>query len=630
MQKRSPKLEMSVTRRTECGDALRADLEHLSAIIAAQYDIMTAERDLDTVMTLIAERTQALTDADGVAIELADGDEMVYHVASGTVTPYVGMQLRSAAILAGHSVRRGKTLRCDDTQTDPRVDRLACQRLDLRSMIVVPLQSGYTVMGTLIVLSHRVNRFDDRDMQTLSLMAGLITAALGHAARFEAKQALVAERTAALDYQTLHDALTGLPNRVLLRDRLGQAALGAQRNGTAMALLLIDLDRFKDVNDTFGHRYGDLLLQQVARRLQGVLRPSETVARLGGDEFAALLPIVADVADATQTAHELLTALDQPVVVEGHSFDVGASIGVALCPDHGRDEQTLLRRADIAMYVAKHNRGGYAVYDAEQDHHSPDRLALMGELRQAIEQGRLVMHYQPQVDVVTHEVCGVEALVRWPHPRHGLMLPHAFIPLAEHTGLIKPLSMWILDAALTQYEVWARAGLALTMAINLSTRNLQDAQMIDHIARSLSVHHVPATALTVEITESAIMADPAYARKILTRLSALGVRLSIDDFGTGYSSLAYLKRLPMDELKIDKSFLLDAATDSNNGVIVRSIISLGHNLGLTVVAEGVENVQAWQALTDLHCDVAQGYYLGRPVPAADLTQSLISDQKALG
>ena len=313
-----------------------------------------------------------------------------------------------------------------------------------------------------------------------------------------------------------------------------------------------------------------------------------------------------------------MRTLEEPFMVEGLALAVGASIGIALCPEHARDTDTLLRRADVAMYVAKRNNQGYAVYDRAQDQHSPDRLALAGELWQAIERGQMVLHYQPKLDLADGHVCGVEALVRWQHPQYGLVPPDQFIPLAEQTGLIDPLSTWVLDAALRQSQIWRRQGLDLTMAVNLSMRTLHDPRLPATIADLLERWSVPAESLHVEITESSLMAEPTRALEILERLRAMGVGITIDDFGTGYSSLAYLKRLPVNDLKIDRSFVMDMVSDESARVIVHSTIDLAHNLGLRVIAEGVEDAETWAMLRELGCDQMQGFYASRALPAAEL------------
>src|SRR6266508_2561405 len=432
-----------------------------------------------------------------------------------------------------------------------------------------------------------------------------------------------------LHHQAFHDPLTGLPNRTLLHDRTDQAIRGADRELTPAALLLLDLDRFKEVNDTLGHHYGDQLLTLVGDRLRGTLREVDTVARLGGDEFAVLMHKTATAEGAVEVAKKLIAGFDEPFLIEGLTLDVEASIGVALYPEHAGTSEELLQRADIAMYVAKETHAGFVLFDPAQDQHSPRRLALLGELRRAIESDQLVLHYQPKVDAHSGRVLGVEALVRWQHPDHGLIPPGEFIPLAERTGLIGPLTHYVLDAALRQCQQWRQAGHELAVAVNISARRLLDVEFPDEVASLLARWEVPARLLVVEITESTIMADPDRALEILGRLDAMGVQLSIDDFGTGYSSMAYLKSLPVHELKVDRSFVTQMNSDSRDAVIVRSTIDLGRNLGLRVVAEGVEDQTTLQELDVLGCDAIQGYYVSRPVPPDDLIRWLEQHQAAL-
>jgi diguanylate cyclase (GGDEF)-like protein len=427
------------------------------------------------------------------------------------------------------------------------------------------------------------------------------------------------ERQAAENqHQALHDGLTSLPNRALLHDRIGQAIRHADRELVPAALAMLDLDRFKEVNDTLGHHYGDRLLVQVGRRLQGVLREVDTVARLGGDEFAVLLPRIGTADSAAIVARKLQAALENPFVVDGLSLDVEASIGLAMYPDHGEDPDELLQHADIAMYVAKETHTGFVLFDPKLDQHSPRRLTLLGELRQAIDTGQLVLHYQPKVDAHTQQVLGVEALVRWEHPTHGLIPPGDFIPLAERTGLIGPLTHYVLDAALQQCRAWQRTGHELSVAVNVSARRLLDLTFPDEVTALLTRWEVPARLLMVEITEHTIMADPAHALEVLGRLDKMGVQVSIDDFGTGYSSMAHLKSLPVHELKVDRSFVSQMVSNTRDAVIVRSTVDLGRNLGLRVVAEGVEDSRTLQQLDVLGCDAIQGYYISRPMPSDDL------------
>jgi len=420
-----------------------------------------------------------------------------------------------------------------------------------------------------------------------------------------------------MEHRALHDALTGLPNRALLHDRFEQALRVVDRSGACAGLLLLDLDRFKEVNDTFGHHYGDELLRQIGPRLTGVLRSVDTVARLGGDEFAVLLPGVRDEGAATNIANALLGALARPFHVEGIEVDVEASIGIVIAGKHGTDPITLMQRADIAMYVAKTQHLGAFVYDPDMDGNSASKLALVGDLRRALERGELILYYQPKVSVTTGDLVGAEALVRWQHPEHGLIFPDAFIPLAERTGLIGPLTNFVINAALAQARTWLDAGRPLPVAVNLSARNLHDAGLVEQVCQLLDVYGVPAYLLELEITESAIMIDPVRARQMLGQLSELGVRLSIDDFGAGYTSLSQLADMPIDEIKIDRSFVMRMADDPNSALIVSSVVELGHNLGMTLVAEGVESAADLNQLAGLGCDVAQGFHFSRAIPAAE-------------
>jgi diguanylate cyclase (GGDEF)-like protein/PAS domain S-box-containing protein len=421
----------------------------------------------------------------------------------------------------------------------------------------------------------------------------------------------------ALRHMALHDELTGLPNRTLLQDRMAQAILAARRGNSPLTLLLVDLDRFKEINDTFGHEYGDLLLEQIGPRLRGVLRTSDTVARLGGDEFGILLPTT-DAESGAAVAQQVLRILEAPFELDDQRVEIGASIGVASYPLHGDDAATLLRGADVAMYVAKRGETGVVVYSTEQDHYSAERLALGSELRLAVENHELLLHFQPKLDMRDGTLVGVEALVRWQHPLRGFLPPGEFIPLAEQTGLIYALTEWVLKAALRQHEAWRQLGLDIPVAVNLSRRTLHDPRLPEMVAALLDRYGMPPSALVLEITESSLMADPLRAGENLTQLRAQGVQISIDDFGSGYSSLDSLKNLSVDELKIDQSFVQAMATDSKARAIVRAIIDLADALELRVVAEGVEDGATWDVLAGLGCDVAQGYFLSRPIDATEL------------
>jgi diguanylate cyclase (GGDEF)-like protein/PAS domain S-box-containing protein len=488
-----------------------------------------------------------------------------------------------------------------------------------RAQAVAHLEQARTGQRQHFSFRHRLASGDIRDVDVYSGPLTIGGQALLYSIVHDVTARVRAEQ--ALRHQARHDALTGLPNRAFLHERVAAACDDADAAARPRALLLLDLDHFKEVNDTFGHERGDALLREVADRLRGAVRADDTVARLGGDEFAVLLP-GADAAGAARVATDLRAALDAPLQVAGQALRVGASVGIALGPVHGADGPTLLRHADVAMDAAKRARSGHAIYDPTQDQHSPARLALVGDLRDAIEGGALTLHYQPQVDLASGRVCGVEALVRWPHPERGLIPPDAFIPLAEQTGLIAPLTNWVLGEAIRQGRAWQRAGLLLGVSVNLSMWNLHDPALPDRVASLLQEHGLSPAWLRLELTESALMADTDRTMDVLARLSALGVRLGVDDFGSGYSSLAYLKRLPVDELKIDKGFVRALATDATDAAIVASTVALGHALGLRVVAEGIEDRATWDLLVAQGCDVAQGYYLSRPLPAEALARWL--------
>jgi len=422
----------------------------------------------------------------------------------------------------------------------------------------------------------------------------------------------------ALRHLALHDSLTGLPNRALLQDRVATALAAARRTGQPVALLVLDLDQFKEINDTLGHPMGDRMLEQVGARLATVLRDCDTVARLGGDEFAVLLTVNADRANAERVAIRIRDALAEPFDLVGIAVQTAASVGIVLSPEHGTDAETLTQRADIAMYNAKRSGRGYAFYAAEDDRSSLRRLALVGELRRALEREELVLHYQPQIDVNTGDVIGVEALVRWQHPDHGLLPPSEFIELAEVSGSIQPLTKWVVRTAVKQAAALAAAGHDLVMSANVSARNLYDPDLVKGIADDLATFGLPPERLMLELTESELVDDPSQVMTVLSLVSGMGVRLAIDDFGTGWSSLANLTRLPMHQIKIDRSFVSQMLHGGDDAVIVRSIVDLGHNLGLAVVAEGVEDELTLSALAALGCDQAQGYLISRAVPADQL------------
>jgi diguanylate cyclase (GGDEF)-like protein len=428
-----------------------------------------------------------------------------------------------------------------------------------------------------------------------------------------------AQAVQAKEHLALHDVLTGLPNRRLFVERLATALHTAQQSGAQVGVLLVDLDRFKEVNDQLGHHIGDLLLQAIGPALTGQVGHQVTVARMGGDEFALCLPQVDGADEAVRVAKRIIGRLTRPFTIEGYTIDIGASIGIALYPEHAEGLSTILQRADTAMYVAKESRGGFEVYAEARDPQRRQRITSPSDLRRATELGELVLHFQPKAEVSTGHARGVEALVRWNHPAFGLVGPAEFVPLAERAGLIGPMTTFVLARALEQCARWRDEGIDLRLAVNLSVQSLYDEAFPGLVAGLLERSDVPASGLVLDVTENTVMADPRRAQRVLAELGALGVTLAIDDFGTGYSSLAYLKQLPVSELKIDKSFVLGMATDSDDAVIVHSTIDLGQKFGLEVVAEGVESLRVWRLLHRLGCDLAQGSFVCPPLAADELT-----------
>ena len=537
-------------------------------------------------------------DNDRVDWLVLDGDS---DIPVRTLAPSLHPSL-AALVETGHTVVGSKTVR------DPRIRAHLAQR-GQRDCIVAPLIADGEVIGILSVANRLgdVSTFDSHDGRLFETIAAHTSVTL--------QNARLVDR---LRHEALHDNLTGLPNRVLFQQRLADVLARQRPTDLQVAVMLIDLDRFKEINDTLGHATGDLLLQEVADRLRLSVADRVTVARLGGDEFALLDPAQTGRDGAVALAKRLRDELHRPFAYQDLELEVSATIGVAVAPGHGRDASTLLRHADVAMYSAKNTPTGVADYGENLDEHSPRKLALVGELRAVIDRGGLELHYQPKIDMQTGRVIGVEALVRWHHPTQGLVPPDEFVPIAERTGLIGPMTDFVLRTALAQCRRWQDAGHDLSVAVNLSARSLLDADLVDGIARALAVSGVDAAKLVLEITETSVMSDAEYAMGVLNRLSSMGCMLAIDDFGTGYSSLSYLKRLPVDEVKIDKSFVLNMHDDENDAVIVRSIIDLARNLGLEVVAEGVETLTAWDALRAMGCDTAQGYFISRPLPAEQL------------
>ncbi len=729
------------------------DVSVLRAVIAMQYELAAVGLDLKAVMQRIADRTRELTAGTSAAVRLLDGDALVCEATSGAPENAQPHRLPNGDNLAGHAMRSGRSLLCLDTETDDRVDSVLSRSRGVRSIIAVPLLHAGEAVGVLLLYGEEADAFGERDVTMMELLSVVLSAAMAHAAEFEAKrdqvQALARfeatfagaltgmlqvdlegriidsnpaiqellgyshgelegrrtsefvhpddrlaarsafqgmvddgesslrfehrfvaregevrwvdvsaslvrdsdghksfvvtmvqdvtqrkEAEAALlsqaelnAHQALHDALTGLANRTLFRSLIDHAVKPRRRTDARAAVLVMDLDGFKEINDSLGHAAGDELLVELGRRLKAALRSSDTVARLGGDEFGVLLPQARIPADVLRAVTRMQAAVGSPITIQGLSLSLEASIGIALYPDDGRDVETLLQCADGAMYHAKREKSGWAFYDPSRVRHDTARLTLTNELRHALDQRELVLYYQPKAILADGEVHAVEALLRWNHPLRGLVPPDEFIPMAQQTSLIKPLTLYVIDEALRQCRSWQDDGLRLAIAVNLSARTLVDADFPTQVAGLLERWHVDPALLEFEITESAMLADPLRTKVILEQLSAMGIRLSVDDFGTGYSSLAYLKRLPVNEIKVDRSFVMNMDEDEDDATIVRSTIDLGRNLGLDVVAEGVENERVWDRLKALGCTAAQGYYLSRAVPAPELRTWLLQRRR---
>ncbi|CAA9486930.1 MAG: diguanylate cyclase/phosphodiesterase (GGDEF & EAL domains) with PAS/PAC sensor(s) [uncultured Solirubrobacterales bacterium] len=489
----------------------------------------------------------------------------------------------------------------------------AAVRIEGWSVLILPLLFAGAALGLLVA----------NDVVAVNLAALLLAAATMVAAG--ARTALTFHEVRALAdtrRQALTDELTGLPNRRRFFEELRVALPASARGDSTTALLLIDLDGFKEINDTLGHPVGNRVLSQIGARLRGALPERASLARLGGDEFAAILPLGIDGRAALALADQARAAIERLFAVGGLSVRVGASVGISVCPEHGTDPDGLLRRADLAMYEAKAAHSGARLYLPGQEVDHRDRLALAQDLRVALERDEIILHYQPKVELATGEVGSVEALARWQHPQRGLVEPGRFVPLAERLDLMGPLTRTVLERAMRQSAAWRRRGIDLTIAVNVSIANILDAGFPEDVAAALRRWAVPPGRLQLEVTESLVLADPVRAVDVLGRLGELGVGLSLDDFGTGHASLAYLKRLPVHELKIDRSFVQNMASDAGDAAIVRASLDLARTFGLRVVAEGVETTETWRQLEALGSDLARGFLLSRPLPASELVHWL--------
>jgi diguanylate cyclase (GGDEF)-like protein len=586
VHRRHENLEVLYDFTRDVGAALHVDSVGIALLTRAR-DLLSAEQ-----AEIILENSDG---TDTTRLRLAP-DETLDHVTESPELRALRLQVAGSGSVA-----------------IPRSTRVEVQRAFLdhqgvKDAVLVRLAAEGDVTGT-VVVSNRLGEvltFSPDDVRLLQTLTNHASVALANGRLVDRLTKQAAER----EHEALHDPLTGLPNRTLFLRELADVIAAPHAKA---AVLLMDLNGFKDVNDTLGHHAGDLLLRDVGGRLERALDSTGgLVARLGGDEFAILLPGVGGELAAKTVAHEVMAVLEKQTTIEGVRVDITASIGITLCPLHGDAATTLLRRADIAMYAAKGSHGHIQIYNPERDHHSPQRLALASELRMTVERGELKVVYQPKADLRTGRVVGVEALARWNHPDRGFVPPEEFIAVAERSGVIRELTMHVLRTTLQQCRAWRLDGLGLNVSVNVSARALRS-DFPAQVAAILGETGVAAGALTLEVTESSIMADPEHTGLVLDELSAMGVNIAVDDFGTGYSSLTYLKRLPVDEIKIDKSFVLGMSSDEDDAAIVRSTVDLGRNLGLRVVAEGIETSATWTALTTLGCDMAQGYFLSPAV-----------------
>jgi diguanylate cyclase (GGDEF)-like protein len=565
-----------------------------------------------TLITQVAELMHAesacilLTESDGTLLRVtADGDAGLQTGHGGPIVRSIHADVHALGAPTFLSSAQASAVAATD---GPAAERAA------REALAAPLVGSSGPLGTLVVAdrSGRARRFQPSDLRRLAALAGHASVALENNNRLVETLRLKADEN---EYQSLHDSLTGLPNRKLFFDRLAEAIAA----GDQVAVLLLDLDRFKEVNDTLGHHSGDLLLQHVATELRHAVRTTDVVARLGGDEFAVLLSAMNDEETARSIAGSVVQLFDRPFPIQDILIDVGVSVGIAMSPRDGNDPATVMQRADVAMYTAKRDQTGVETYSVGRDQNSPERLRFVGELRRAVNGRELEVYYQPQIDLFTAEVIGVEALARWRHPTRGMIPSDEFIAMAEQTGLIHTLTEFVLETALDQTKTWQRAGWDLRLSVNLSARNLLQRSLVEMVAAMLRKHDVPADRVCFEVTESALMTDTRVATETLVKMAKLGLTVGIDDFGMGHSSLAYIKHLPVGELKVDKSFVRSMVEDRRADAIVQMILQLGRSLDISVMAEGVEDAPTRDRLIALGCPAGQGYLFGRPMPAEDMT-----------
>jgi len=605
-------LVTDVTAYKEAEEAIRTHALRQEAIaIYGQYALET--RDIDKLIANAAAMSTSGLDVTHSAVyrQGSGGDPLVQIAGVGWRASAPAQVSRESS--TGRALIATQPVIIDDfgapgAESTPE----NCAAEGLVSCVEVAIPTSEGAFGVIGAYSREPGRFTKDDASFLTAIATSLGTAIGRK-RAEERLAYVAQ----------FDSLTGLPNRTLFRDRLHHAMSRAERSGNPLALMLLDLDRFKEINDTLGHRAGDRLLQAVAERLTGVLRTIDTVARLGGDEFTVILEDAENVESVSLVAEKIVTALARPFLLDGDEFFLTVSAGITMYPDNPGDIETLIMNADVAMYDAKDKgKNNFQFYRAEMNAQKQARLSLEGQLRRAVARGELYVEYQPQLDLATDSIIGVEALARWRHPDLGLIEPNRFIPIAEQSNLILQIGKWVLHTACAQNMEWQRAGLApIRVAVNVSARQFR-AELLETVAAALRESGLAPDWLELEITEGLLIEDPEAASAVLSELKALGVHVAIDDFGSGYSSLSYLKHFPLDRLKIDRSFVRDLTIDPDDAAIARAIIALAHSLDLKVVAEGVESPRQLAFLREHRCDVVQGFLYSVPVSAAALATLL--------
>jgi diguanylate cyclase (GGDEF)-like protein len=640
-----------------------ADAENIKTLKRALHDreteidllnetatAVSSELDLEKVYALVSKKSQELIQSETLLIALLNEtcEEYTYRAGCGkNADEIVGESLPLNFGVCGWVWKNKRPWWRGVLDELGEEERNKWEK-EAGSIILVPLFGKKHFLGGIVGIDKVGGEdFSKRDLDLLTLFANQVSFAIENATYYEqlntAKQKTeeyflelqllneelekrVEERTSELaeandrlQHIALHDSLTGLPNRTLVHDRLKYSISQAKRSKKPLSVMMIDLDRFKSINDSLGHHAGDILLQTIGNRIQGLLRDSDTTSRLGGDEFAIILPET-DSESAKIVASRINEIVEAPIYLEGHNCSTAASIGIASCPEHGDDPMELLKHADVAMYAAKKSKSGYFIYDPNKDNNNQRKLLFMSELHEAIEKHKFELYYQPQISMITSQPIRLEALARWPHPEKGIVPPDEFIPALEQTGLIRKFTYWVLDTALEYCASLRSNNINSTMCVNLSMYNLSDPCLTDQVLSLLEKWKLDSNSLILEITETVIMENPEQVMETITFLTKKGIKFSIDDFGTGYSSLAYLKKLPVVEIKIDKSFVMDMMENEDDIMIVKSTIYMAHQLGLEVVAEGVENEESLNELRLLKCNYAQGYHICRPKPVDELAE----------